>query len=213
MAQAAFTETPAYVGGIAGLAAARTHGFVRLAGTHPWLAVDRYNLRMTSANDVITIHTDGGARGNPGPAAFAYVLERPGQDDIEEKGLLGVSTNNIAEYTALVKALEHAQKLGGRHVLVHSDSELMVKQMNGAYKVKNENLLPLFEAARKLVRVRRRRHPPHLPCREQTHGQTTTTRRLDDPSSCTILDLEPGMRKLHLLEADPEAGSEARAEG
>ena len=94
-----------------------------------------------------TIYTDGGARGNPGPAAYAYVIQRPGLADIEEKAFLGHSTNNIAEYTGLVKALEHARHLGGQRLLVLSDSELMVKQMNGEYRVKHPGLLPLYEEA------------------------------------------------------------------
>jgi len=97
--------------------------------------------------DLFTIHTDGGARGNPGPAAYAFVISRPGQPDVEESGVLGNSTNNVAEYTALVKALERARALGARRVLVQSDSELMVKQMTGEYKVKNEGLRPLYEEA------------------------------------------------------------------
>jgi ribonuclease HI len=153
---------------------------------------DRYNPRMS---DVITIHTDGGARGNPGPAAFAYVLEWTGHDDIEEKGLLGVSTNNIAEYTALVKALEHAKKLGGRRVVVNSDSELIVKQMNGEYKVKNENLLPLYEAARKLVRAFDDVEIRHIYRTANKRADRLYNEALDDPASCTILDLEPGLRK------------------
>jgi ribonuclease HI len=101
---------------------------------------------------VLTIRTDGGARGNPGPAAYAYVIERAGAPSIEEAGCLGHSTNNVAEYTALVRALEHARELGGRVVNVFSDSELMVKQMNGQYKVKNEDLRALYEEARELCR-------------------------------------------------------------
>jgi ribonuclease HI len=98
-------------------------------------------------SDTWTIFTDGGSRGNPGPAAYAYVIKRPGQPDIEEMAYLGQSTNNIAEYTGLVKALEHAQELGGKKLIVNSDSELMVKQMNGQYKVKNEGLRPLYQQA------------------------------------------------------------------
>jgi ribonuclease HI len=98
------------------------------------------------------IHTDGGSRGNPGPAAYAYIIECPGQAAIEEKGFLGISTNNIAEYTSLVRALEHAKKLGARRLLIHSDSELMIKQMNGAYQVKHPGLLPLYEEADRLRR-------------------------------------------------------------
>ena len=97
-----------------------------------------------------TIYTDGAARGNPGPAAFAYIIERPGDGTIEAKGCIGDTTNNIAEYTALVRALERARQLGGRRLLVLSDSELMVKQMNGEYKVKHPGLQPLYQQAQAL---------------------------------------------------------------
>jgi ribonuclease HI len=101
-------------------------------------------------NDTWTIFTDGGSRGNPGPAAYAYVIKRPGLPDIEEKCYLGHTTNNIAEYTGLVKALEHAVEIGGKRLVINSDSELMVKQMNGQYRVKNEGLKPLYEQASQL---------------------------------------------------------------
>jgi ribonuclease HI len=104
-----------------------------------------------SHRDDMTIYTDGAARGNPGPAAFAYILKQEGKPDVEANGKLGDTTNNVAEYTALVRALEHASKLGARRVRVHSDSELMVRQMQGRYKVKNEGLLPLYEQARDLA--------------------------------------------------------------
>ena len=77
-------------------------------------------------SDIWTIYTDGGSRGNPGPAGYGYVIKRPGQPDIEGKCYLGKTTNNIAEYTGVVKALEHAKQLGGRKVILLSDSELMV---------------------------------------------------------------------------------------
>ncbi|HEX5273591.1 MAG TPA: ribonuclease HI family protein [Gemmataceae bacterium] len=101
---------------------------------------------------VLTIHTDGAARGNPGPAAFAYVIARKGTSPVENAACLGDMTNNQAEYTALVHALEHALELGAEHsVVIHSDSELMVKQMRGEYRVKNEELRDLYEQARQLV--------------------------------------------------------------
>ncbi len=97
---------------------------------------------------ILTIHTDGASRGNPGDAAFAYVIARDGQPPIEEADCLGQMTYNQAEYTALVRALEHALELGAHHrLLIHSDSELMVKQMNGEYRVKNEDLRDLYEQA------------------------------------------------------------------
>src|SRR5947209_16164164 len=88
----------------------------------------------------LTINIDGAARGNPGPAAYAYVIARDGQPVIEEAACLGTATNNVAEYTALVKALERVAELGENHVNIRSDSELLVKQMNGEYKVKNPQL-------------------------------------------------------------------------
>jgi ribonuclease HI len=100
----------------------------------------------------LTIYTDGAARGNPGPAAYSYVIQREGAAPIEEAGCLGRTTNNQAEYTALVRALEHAARLGVEHrLLIHSDSELMVKQMRGEYRVKDEGLRPLYERARELA--------------------------------------------------------------
>lgn len=97
---------------------------------------------------VLTIHTDGASRGNPGEAACAYVICRDGQPPIEKADCLGQMTNNQAEYTALVRALQRALELGSQHrVILHSDSELMVKQMNGEYRVKNEELRGLYEQA------------------------------------------------------------------
>lgn len=104
-----------------------------------------------SKADLLTIHTDGAARGNPGPAAYAYVIASEGQPPIEEGGCLGQTTNNQAEYTALVRALEHAAQLGTHHhLLIHSDSELMIKQMKGEYRVKDAGLRPLYEQAQNL---------------------------------------------------------------
>jgi ribonuclease HI len=96
------------------------------------------------------IHIDGGARGNPGPAAYAYVIEWDGRR-IEDAGKLGRATNNVAEYTSLIKALERAADLGARRLHIRSDSELLVRQMNGVYKVKNPDLKELYEEARNLV--------------------------------------------------------------
>ena len=102
---------------------------------------------------VLTIHTDGASRGNPGAAAYAYVIARDGLPPIEEADCLGEMTNNQAEYTALVRALEHAARLGtAQQVHVFSDSELMVKQMRGEYRVKNEELRDLYEQAQELAR-------------------------------------------------------------
>jgi ribonuclease HI len=98
------------------------------------------------------LYTDGGARGNPGPAAYAYVLEAEDGTVLASDGrTIGVATNNVAEYRALVAGLEKAVELGLADLLVLSDSELMVKQMRGEYKVKNATLLDLSLAAKRLA--------------------------------------------------------------
>jgi ribonuclease HI len=103
-------------------------------------------------SDTATMHIDGAARGNPGPAAYAVVLARPGHPVVEEAAPIGTATNNVAEYTALVEGLQLASELGVRRLTVFSDSELLVKQMNGEYRVKNPDLLELYEEARRLAR-------------------------------------------------------------
>jgi ribonuclease HI len=102
------------------------------------------------AEDIATIHVDGASRGNPGDAAYAVVINVPGRPVVEESGTLGKQTNNVAEYTALIKALEKAESLHLRRLHIHSDSELMVKQMRGEYRVKNEDLRNLYEDAKEL---------------------------------------------------------------
>ncbi len=98
-----------------------------------------------------TAHIDGAARGNPGPAAYAYVIERDGAAPLEEARTLGRTTNNVAEYTALVRMLDRAAQLGARRLVILSDSELLVKQMMGQYRVKSPDLRVLYEQARGLV--------------------------------------------------------------
>jgi ribonuclease HI len=99
-----------------------------------------------------TVHIDGGSRGNPGPASYAVVLTRPGAAAVEEAETIGTATNNIAEYTALVRGLELAAENGIESLNVRSDSELLVKQMNGEYRVKNADLQELFRRATDLRR-------------------------------------------------------------
>jgi phosphoribosylglycinamide formyltransferase-1 len=99
----------------------------------------------------VIVHTDGGSRGNPGPAAAGFTLDDVDGHRLQTKAFyLGETTNNVAEYTALIRALEAARKLGADHVAVYSDSELMVRQLSGAYKVKSEAIRPLFEQVNEL---------------------------------------------------------------
>ena len=97
--------------------------------------------------------TDGGARGNPGPAAYAYVLEDEDGNSLAAHGeAIGIATNNVAEYSALIAGLEKAVELGVDELDVISDSELMVKQMRGEYKVKNDALRQLSLRGGELAR-------------------------------------------------------------
>ncbi|HTZ86733.1 MAG TPA: ribonuclease HI family protein [Solirubrobacteraceae bacterium] len=96
----------------------------------------------------VVVHVDGGARGNPGPAAAAAVISAPdGQVLGEHAELLGNTTNNVAEYRALLLGLREAKALGAEEVEVIGDSELIAKQVNGEYKVKNANMRPLHAEA------------------------------------------------------------------
>jgi len=99
------------------------------------------------------LFTDGGARGNPGPAAYGYVLEAEDGTVLAAHGeTIGIATNNVAEYSALIAGLEKARELAVDEVEVVSDSELMVKQMTGEYRVKNEALQELWSRASRIAR-------------------------------------------------------------
>jgi len=101
---------------------------------------------------MITAYTDGGARGNPGPAGYGvHIEDADGQTLAELKGALGQTTNNVAEYRGLLAALEWAVEHGQRALRIRADSQLLVKQMLGEYRVKHPGLQPLYEQARRLV--------------------------------------------------------------
>lgn len=93
---------------------------------------------------------DGGARGNPGPAGWGVRLVREDGEEILLRGFLGWTTNNVAEYTALIEALEAAVAEGASDLTLFSDSQLLVRQMGGQYRVKHPNLIPLFRKARRI---------------------------------------------------------------
>jgi ribonuclease HI len=96
----------------------------------------------------VVVHVDGGARGNPGPAAAAAVLSTPDGEVLDEAAeAIGVATNNVAEYRGLLLGLRRAHELGASEVDVVNDSELVAKQVNGVYKVKHRDMKPLHAAA------------------------------------------------------------------
>jgi ribonuclease HI len=99
------------------------------------------------------MHFDGGSRGNPGPAAWGWVLFQPdGAEAARDCGHIGHATNNVAEYTGLVRGLEGALGHGVTTLDVRGDSELIIKQLRGEYKVKNAALKPLYEQAATMLR-------------------------------------------------------------
>jgi ribonuclease HI len=101
----------------------------------------------------LIVHVDGGARGNPGPAAAACVVSEPGGEIVEERAqLLGEATNNVAEYRALLLGLARARTLGADEVEVVNDSELVAKQVQGLYKVKHPAMRPLHAEATAALR-------------------------------------------------------------
>ena len=99
-----------------------------------------------------TAHVDGAARGNPGPAGIGVVIADGNGSVVKELGEpLGRTTNNVAEYTAMIRALEEARALGCERIHVYTDSELMAHQINGKYSVKAGHLIPLYQRARMLL--------------------------------------------------------------
>jgi ribonuclease HI len=101
----------------------------------------------------LIVHVDGGARGNPGPAAAACVVSSPEGEVLSERSqLLGTATNNVAEYRALLLGLQCASELGASEVDVVGDSELIAKQVRGVYKVRHEAMRPLYSEAMRALR-------------------------------------------------------------
>jgi ribonuclease HI len=103
-------------------------------------------------DETITLEFDGGSRGNPGPAGIGVVLRAKDGTALVTLGrFIGRATNNVAEYRALITALEQAKKLGAKKLLIRGDSELIVKQMRGEYRVKNADLRDLYDEAQFLL--------------------------------------------------------------
>jgi ribonuclease HI len=96
----------------------------------------------------LVVHVDGGARGNPGPAAIGVVVSTPAGEVLDEVAeRIGVATNNVAEYQALLRGIERAGALGASELQLINDSELVARQLTGAYKVKHPAMKPLYEQA------------------------------------------------------------------
>jgi ribonuclease HI len=102
--------------------------------------------------ELLTLQFDGGSRGNPGPAGIGVVVSAADGTPLITLGrFIGKATNNVAEYRGLITAMEEALKLGAKHVIIRGDSELVIKQMRGEYRVKSPDMKPLYEEAQDLL--------------------------------------------------------------
>lgn len=128
----------------------------------------------------VQIFTDGAARGNPGPAGIGVVIRNEKEVLLEVSDYIGKTTNNIAEYMALIRGLEEALDMGQRHVEVFADSELLVKQIKGEYKVKNEGLAPLFYNVRSLIKKFKQFSITHVPREENEHADVLSNKGIDE---------------------------------
>jgi ribonuclease HI len=128
-------------------------------------------------------NVDGGSRGNPGPAAYGVVVRDPrGEIVTRLKKYIGNNTNNVAEYFGLIAALDYAQNHGIRALRVESDSELMVKQMRGQYKVKSAELKPLFERAKKMSQTFESFRISHVYREQNKEADALVNQALDETS-------------------------------
>ena len=136
---------------------------------------------MTGNSTGLEVFIDGGARGNPGPAAAAVVIRDPEDGVVLFQGgyFLGAATNNVAEYTALLKGLARAAELAPEAIEVFSDSELLIRQMNGEYRVRNARLRELFEKANALCRDLRRVRFSHIRREQNTQADGLVNQALN----------------------------------
>jgi ribonuclease HI len=128
----------------------------------------------------LVVHVDGGARGNPGPAAIGVVTSTPDGEVVDELGEpIGEATNNVAEYRALLRGLERARELGATEVEVVNDSELVARQVQGAYKVKHPGLRPLYDQAMEALRGFERWSVRSVPRDQNAHADQLVNAALD----------------------------------
>jgi len=126
------------------------------------------------------VHVDGGARGNPGPAAAGAVVSTPDGDVLDEASeTIGVATNNVAEYRGLLLGLRRARELGATEVDVVNDSELVARQVNGQYKVKHADMKPLHAAAEQALAGFERWTMRSVPRARNAHADALVNQALD----------------------------------
>ena len=142
---------------------------------------------MRKAARKLRLRVDGGSRGNPGPGAIGAVLEDLDGRVLETVSrVIGVCTNNVAEYRALLAGLEIAQKAGAQELEVLADSELLVKQVRGEYRVKNEGLKPLHLEAMEWMRQFHRVSVRHVRREENAEADRLVNKALDEATSAGL---------------------------
>ncbi len=131
----------------------------------------------------LTIFADGGSRGNPGPAASGAVVTDESGTVVREIGtFLGITTNNVAEWTGLITGLEAALELGATDVVIRLDSELVIKQLKGIYRVKHPNMIPLHDRAKTLLKKFAHADIAHVPRRQNAAADAVVNATLDEHS-------------------------------
>jgi ribonuclease HI len=141
-----------------------------------------YIMKDRLSENKLIIHTDGAARGNPGQAAIGAVIEdEKGNTITQISRRIGLTTNNQAEYQAIIAALKQAVSLGARHVELKSDSELVVKQINGQYKIKNIALRPLYQELVRLIGSLESFKISYIPRTQNTEADALANKALNSP--------------------------------
>jgi ribonuclease HI len=125
---------------------------------------------------------DGASRGNPGPASYGFVIFQDDEIIAQQGGCLGITTNNVAEYEGLVRGLQKCLSLGAKELTVKSDSELLVRQLNGIYRVKAPHLAPLFGQASQLIKQFGKVSIVHVPRAENKLADALANLALDRKS-------------------------------
>jgi ribonuclease HI len=134
----------------------------------------------------LTIFADGGSRGNPGPAASGAVVTDENGAVLREVGTyLGIATNNVAEWTGLITGLEAALELGATEIAVRLDSELVIKQLSGVYRVKHPSMIPLHAKAKALLRKFSHVDLAHIPRRRNAAADAVVNAVLDERAGRT----------------------------
>ncbi|MDQ6882897.1 MAG: ribonuclease HI family protein [Candidatus Dormibacteraeota bacterium] len=172
---------------------------------------------MTGVESVV-VHTDGASRGNPGPASIGVVIaDEKGRVLLELGEALRPTTNNVAEYTAIIRALERAADLGARRVRAMMDSQLVVRQLNGKYRVKHAEMIPLYRRVLELIPKFEAVTFEHIPREENAEADRLANQALDGgvvPTELASTTNESIVARLFkaLIDGTPEASRDLLGE-